>query len=123
MAAAGSHTLPKEERLSGKTDISALLGKGRWGSAGDIRYCWTDNGGELNRIMVSVPKRHFKRAVKRNLLKRRIREAYRTRKDLLTASGVDLMFVWSCPEVRPFDTISGDVAEILREISSKTRGK
>jgi ribonuclease P protein component len=35
-------------------------------------------------IMVSVPKKRFKRAVKRNLLKRRIREAYRLNKMALT---------------------------------------
>lgn len=35
------------------------------------------------RILVSVSKRHFKRAVKRNRVKRQLREAYRTNKNLL----------------------------------------
>ena len=35
-----------------------------------------------NAVMVSVPKRNFKRAVKRNLLKRRIRESYRLNKEI-----------------------------------------
>ena len=34
-------------------------------------------------VMVSVSKRHFKRAVKRNRVKRQIREAYRLHKHLL----------------------------------------
>ena len=34
-------------------------------------------------VMVSVSKRHFKRAVKRNRVKRQIREAYRKNKALL----------------------------------------
>jgi len=35
------------------------------------------------RMAVSVPKKHFKRAVKRNLIKRRIRESYRKQKHTL----------------------------------------
>ncbi len=35
------------------------------------------------KIMVSVPKRYFKRAVKRNRVKRQLREAYRRNKHLL----------------------------------------
>ena len=34
-------------------------------------------------ILISVPKKRFKRAVKRNLVKRQVREAYRKNKHLL----------------------------------------
>ena len=48
-------------------------------------------------MAVSVPKRLFKRAVDRNLLKRRIREAYRLQKpdflEFLHASGLSLKVV------------------------------
>ena len=66
------------------------------------------------RILVSVPKRFFKRAVKRNLLKRRIREAYRVRK----IAGVDVMFQYNSAELAPFAAISADVAAILSRISA-----
>ena len=68
--------------------------------------------------MVSVPKRHFKRAVKRNLLKRRIREAYRLQKELLPA-GFDLMFVFSAAEVADFAVIRDEVAELLKRIAAR----
>lgn len=110
-------TLPKEERLSGKTAISALVAGGRWGGCQHIRYCWTSgNENPLNRMMVSVPKKNFKRAVKRNLLKRRIREAYRTQKDLLVPEGVHIMFVYSSQEIAGYEEIRSEIAKILTSI-------
>ena len=72
-----------------------------------------------SRILVSVPKRFFKRAVKRNLLKRRIREAYRLQKELLTGSGVDILFSYSHSEIADFQTLYAEVADILGRIDAK----
>ena len=68
--------------------------------------------------MVSVPKRSFKRAVKRNLLKRRIREAYRRQKDLL-GPGVDVLFIYTSPEVLPFEVIFADMTNLLQTVSAR----
>ena len=118
MAAGAVHTLPKKERLSGRTDISRLLDKGRYGIASCLKYCYlTGTGLPYGRILVSVPKRHFKRAVKRNLLKRRIRESYRRQKALL-GPGVDILFVYTPKEVLPYDTIYADMTALLSSLSS-----
>lgn len=110
-------TLPKEERLSGKTAIATLVSKGHWSAGTHVKYCvYKGNGLDHNRILVSVPKKYFKRAVRRNLLKRRLRESYRTQKDLLNVTGTDIMFVWSSPEVSPFGTIKAEMAEILSSV-------
>ena len=107
------HTLPKDERLSGKKTIALLMEGGRWGTAGCLRYRWmAGNGLPYNRIMVSVPKRSFKRAVKRNLLKRRIREAYRLQKELLPP-GHDVLFIYTPREVLPFGEIFSDMTRAL----------
>lgn len=114
------HTLSKEERLCGKTTVSALISQGKWGVTPHLRYCWAagrESG--CNRLMVSVPKKFFKRAVRRNLLKRRLRESYRLQKELLTAGGVDLMLSYSHPEIADFQTLFAEVGEILQRISSK----
>ena len=66
----------------------------------------------VSRIVVSVPKRLFKRAVKRNLLKRRIREAYRHQKGLLSAPA-DILFIYTAPEVLPYEVIYAHMTAIL----------
>ena len=40
MSAPQGHTLPKEERLCGKTTVSALISDGKWGATAHLRYCW-----------------------------------------------------------------------------------
>ena len=111
--------LPKQERICGKSTIGKLLAEGRYGYAGALKYCWlAPNGETVSRVMVSVSKRFFKRAVKRNLLKRRLREAYRTRKGLLPA-GVDVMLVYNTKEVLSSEEISALVESALLDIAGR----
>lgn len=116
MPAVAAHTLPKEERLCGVTRIAGLLKAGRYGTAGCIRYCHAPNGLGINRILISVPKRSFKRAVKRNLLKRRIRESYRLQKEKLPG-GTDLMLIYTPREILPFADIFAAVGQTLETLA------
>ena len=115
------HTLPKSERLCGKVSVSALMSKGRWGFTPSLKYCYLrgESPEEPNRILVSVPKRLFKRAVKRNLLKRRMREAYRTRKELLPPSGTSIMIVYNSQEILDYPTITLQVESIVTKIGDE----
>ncbi len=72
------------------------------------------SGNLPGRILVSVPKRCFKRAVKRNLLKRRIREAYRVQK----LPGVDVMFQYNSAELADFAAVRADITAILSRIQA-----
>lgn len=109
-------TLPKAEKLCGKAAVEAVFTQGKSGLCGCLRYRWIRRADEgASRILVSVPKRSFKRAVKRNLLKRRIRESYRLQKDLL-GPGVDILFVYVPREVLPSESIFADMTSVLRAI-------
>ena len=116
------YTLGKEERLSCKNDLDRLFSEGRYGTARNLRYCYRcGNGLSFNRIVVSVPKKCFKRAVKRNLLKRRIREAYRLNKYRLEASkegGTDMLYIYRTKEAAAFADIQSDIISILENIGA-----
>ena len=78
------------------------------------------NGLPYSRIMISVPKKSFKRAVKRNLLKRRIREAYRLGKDILPeGKGADILIIYTPKEVLSSTEISSSMGTILSEVSKR----
>lgn len=109
------NTLPKKERLCGKTSISMLLAKGRHGNVPGLRFCClAGNGQEGDRVMVSVPKKLFKRAVKRNMLKRRLRESYRRQKHSL-APGIDLLMTYSTKEILSYEKIYNAVAQVIEK--------
>ena len=113
-------TLSKSERLCGKKAIAGLMEHGKGGVAGCLRYKFLQAGeAGISRILVSVPKRFFKRAVKRNLLKRRIRESYRLQKDLLPVP-MDIAFLYQAREVLPFNDIFAAVTAALTAVASKT---
>lgn len=117
-------TLKKKERLSVGTDLSRLFASGRYGITDGFRYCYRI-GNELpfNRIVVSVPKKCFRRAVKRNLLKRRIREAYRLNKNLLPVNaekgGTDILFIYSSKDILDFNAVVLSVRNILEGLAAK----
>ena len=116
-------TLSKSERLCGRKAIAELMERGKGGVSGCLRYKFlpTDGTG-VTRILVSVPKRHFKRAVKRNLLKRRIRESYRLQKDLLPVP-MDIAFLYLDREVLPSEEIYAAVTAILTAVAARTAPK
>ena len=110
-------TLSRKERLSGTTAVAELFSRGKSGSVGCIRYKFLFRDDDApSRIVVSVPKRSFKRAVKRNLLKRRLRESYRLQKDIL-GPGYDILFIYTPREVSPFEVIFADMAQVLSRVN------
>lgn len=112
--------------VSGRLAVSALLEKGKGGVSGCLRYKWVETchfdqaeraEKSPSRIMVSVPKKLFRRAVKRNLLKRRMREAFRVQQGLI-GPRLDILFVYISKAVLPFETIYADMTAALTTIAA-----
>lgn len=112
-------TLSKCEILRSKKDIDTLFMKGRSLSQFPLRMCYLQTDREEGiHILVSVPKRYFKRAVKRNLLKRRIREAFRLHKDQFAAPGMDVAFIYTAHEEHSYQRIEESVCKLIAAAST-----
>ena len=89
MKAPRAYCLSKSERLHATKIIETLLSDGNvfFNYPFKVYFCikkeLVSSADSVCRFALVVPKRSFKRAVHRNLLKRRIREAYRKNKSLI----------------------------------------
>lgn len=113
-----SKTLKKIERLHGTADTENLFaGKKKSVYVHPLRVVYKAQAEEglPTRIMVIVPKRYFKHAVDRNLLKRRLREAYRLNKRDLK---YDIAFIYSSDEKADFSTLEAAVVKALEKIEN-----
>ncbi len=80
------NTFRKAERLHSHKLIQQLFAEGNMWGKYPFKVVWmplADTKGALAEMMMSVSKKKFKRANKRNLLRRRMKEAYRLNKDAL----------------------------------------
>ena len=75
---------PKSEKLKQEKVIKQLFSKGKSVYKYPFKLLWLANSqaeeGTNPKVLVSVPKRAFKKAVDRNRIKRQIKEAYRLNK-------------------------------------------
>ena len=126
-----NYTLPRSERLRSLKAIRRMFGEGRGGFVYPFRYIWIadkqegESEGRSIEVMFSVPKKFHKRANKRNLLKRRTREAYRLNREELceriSQAGVEvnLAFIYSTKEVHSYITVENAVQKILAQVCER----
>ena len=118
-------SLPRTERLRSLGAIRRLFDEGQSGFVFPFRYVWyaeTDAVPSVE-VLFSVPKKFHKRANKRNLLRRRTKEAYRLQKEILARTGrgtnLDIALIYSSKEVLPYKHIEHAVRRILEAVAGR----
>lgn len=126
-------TLHKNERIKSRTLIEKLFtgGESRSMSVFPLRAVYTyvdkeEHGVEVQ-MLASVSKRHFKRAVKRNRVKRQIRDSFRRNKAILAETvnnhqdkTLAIAFIWLADKLYSSAEIESRMEAILHRIDEKT---
>ena len=117
-------SFPKKQHLAQRERIAELASRGRVLFKYPVKAYWLpreDASGEVcPRYVFSVPKKSFKRAVKRNLLKRRMREAVRLHQaECLGGLCGDFLLVYISKDICEYADIAAAVREILSKSASK----
>ena len=118
-------SLPRSQRLSSLGAVRRLFESGESGFVFPFRYVWyAEPDAERSvEVLFSVPKKFHKRANRRNLLRRRTKEAYRLQKQILGGDGrtvnIDLALIYSSKEALPYKNIRYAVRRILETIAER----
>ncbi|MFN3761179.1 MAG: ribonuclease P protein component [Algoriphagus aquaeductus] len=89
--------LPKSERLHAKKLIKELFNEGSSFFLYPFKVLFLNKkelDGQTNQVLFSVSKKKIKKASGRNFIKRRMREAYRLNKSILSSNGILLGLIF-----------------------------
>lgn len=123
-------TFKKDERLCSVKVIEGLFDRKNSANGGVFSYPMrvvfqpqptteigdADSSQKPTQVLFSVPKRQFKHAVDRNLIRRRMKEAYRLHKQLLTGN-FTIAFIYIGKGIEDYKAIEKGMKSALKKMS------
>ena len=128
MSNINNYKFRKGEKIVGENRIDSLFIEGKSFVAFPLRVVYLKTELSLSSplsVLVSVPKKRIKSAVKRNRIKRQVREAYRLNKHYLEAvtesidHHLDIAFVFVREELMEYSIIEKGMRKGLTEIANR----
>ena len=116
----------KEEKLTGKKSIEELFKKGSSFNFPPLLLKSLQVPElEKHQVLIAVPKKYQKRAVDRNLIKRRIREAYRLNKYRITESVTPshIVILYLSKDLLTFAEIQHKLITLMERLQKKSKPK
>ncbi len=128
--------LYKAEKLCSTSAVSRMFECGSSFIAYPLRVVWAESPtpaaatqpAPAVRFMITIPKKRVRRAVKRVLLRRRVREAYRLNRHLIVPAlneagcHIDVAFIYLDSVPAPYSKISERMQESLGRIAEALAG-
>jgi ribonuclease P protein component len=117
----GLFTFRKEERLHSKISIQELFEKGSSFYLYPFKVLFIEGKPDatVNQVLFTVSKRNFKRAVDRNKIKRRVREAFRLNKSKLsTPQKLLIGYIYTPKEILPFSQIEEAMVKSFKRLNN-----
>jgi ribonuclease P protein component len=97
---------PKKERLTSEKNIKELFEKGSSFYFFPFRVFLQPATAPTHQVLFTVSRKNFRKAVDRNLIKRRMRESYRLNKNLLPESPrLAIAYIYNAKEILTFAQI------------------
>ena len=121
-------TFQKNERLCGKITIDNLFTNGSSIKDSIFRLVWNTEEFDndiIAKTLIVVPKKYIKNAANRNILKRRVREAFRIYKSSLYTKikskkqQLAIAIIYQEQEILPYNVIEEKIKLILDRLSKE----
>src|SRR5690606_1667143 len=110
----------KDKKLKSRKAIERLFLEGKQLRKFPLKAVYILNSDEkMPKIAVSGPKKLIKKAVDRNLLKRRIREAYRVNQFKISSkTGLNVMFIYNTNQIQDYSEIEKAMLILLGDLNA-----